>query len=154
MAEKSSSILAASFALGTFIALSPSIPFQTPLLFGLSWLFGLNAAVTFAAVYIVNNPLTMVPIYVIDYAVGVWVFQKVLGISLTCYNPAWVERFNTFISKYIDIKAYLGEGFCIWYLLLGGVLFALVVSVASYPFLKWGFDRLRAQIEKQRRTSP
>ena len=71
--------LALSFSLGTFIAIMPIIPFQTPLLFLVGWLMRLNTAIVFAAVYVINNPLTLVPIYIMDYAVGSWFFTRLLG---------------------------------------------------------------------------
>ncbi len=150
LSERSSQKLAASFSVGTFIACTPTIPFQTPLLFVVSWLFGLNAAIMFSAVYIINNPFTMIPIYIIGYAIGAWFFERLLHISLMPYNPAWVTKFNAFISKYIAIEKYLGSGFCLWYLLFGGFLFALLVSVPMYPLLKYVCDRLIAQLEKRK----
>lgn len=146
--EKSSSRLAASFCLGTFIALTPTIPLQTPLLFAMSWLLGLNATVTFTAVYLVNNPFTMIPIYLIGYALGAWFFEKVVGLDLVRYNPSWVESFNAFLSRSIDVKKYFGTEFCIWYLLFGGFLFATVVSVPLYPILKHTFERLLKRLKR------
>lgn len=151
LSEGSSQKLAASFCLGTFIALTPTIPLQTPLLFVLSWILSLNSAVTFTAVYIVNNPVTMIPIYVVDYIVGKWFFERLVGIDLMMYNPKWVDSFNNFLSKYIDLTKYLGQGFCIWYLFLGGLIFGLAVSLPLYPFLKRMFDRLIAQLEKRKK---
>ena len=43
----------------------------------------LNTAIVFAAVYVINNPLTLVPIYIMDYAVGSWFFTRLLGIRFT-----------------------------------------------------------------------
>lgn len=151
LSERSYQKLAASFTVGTFIALTPTIPFQTPLLFLVSWLCRLNATVTFAAVYLVNNPFTMIPIYVVGYAVGIWFFEGLLGWSLVSYNPAWVAKLNEFLSRYIDIKKYLGSDFCLWYLLFGGFLFALMVCIPLYPILKLVFKRLIAQIEKAKK---
>ncbi len=127
--------LALSFSMGTFIAIMPIIPFQTPLLFVVSWLMGLNTAIVFAAVYVVNNPITLVPIYIMDYAVGSWFFTRLLGLDLQKYNPWWMEQANAWLSKYIDITKYLGEGLCLWCLLLGGLLVAAVVSASMYPLL-------------------
>lgn len=149
LAERSCERLAASFCVGTFIAISPTIPVQTPLLFFVSWLFGLNAGVVFAAVYLVNNPLTLIPIYMIDYAVGVKFFE-LLGIPIANYNPAWVASLNTFVSRYIDIKKYLGADFCLWCLLVGGVLFALMVSLPLYPLLKRMCTALTKELEKNK----
>lgn len=149
LAERSCSRLAASFSVGTFIAVAPVIPLQTPLLFFVSWLCGLNAAVVFAAVYIVNNPLTLIPIYMIDYAVGVYFFNM-LGIDAAYYNPSWVAGLNTFISRYIDIKKHLGADLCLWCLLVGGLIFALMVSLPLYPLLKRVCEKLSSQLEKHK----
>ncbi len=148
--ERSIPKLSASFCLGTFIALTPTIPLQTPLVMLLGWLFGLNIGVAVAALYIVNNPVTLIPIYVMGYALGVWFFTKVVGIDLIQYNPWWVERFNTFLSKWIDLEKYLGTELCLWYLLGGGLLLATLVSVPLYPLLKRGLARLAEQLEKQK----
>lgn len=152
LSERSCSRLAASFSVGTFIAIAPVIPLQTPLLFLVSWLFGLNAVIVFAAVYIVNNPLTLVPIYVIDYTVGVHFF-KMIGIDAASYNPSWVASANTFISRYIDIKKYLGADLCLWCLLVGGLIFALLVSVPLYPLLKRVCEKLSRELEKNKKDS-
>ena len=151
--ERSIPRLSASFCLGTFIALTPTIPLQTPLAVVLSWLFGLNVAVAVAALYVVNNPLTMIPIYVAGYALGVWCFKLVGATDLLQHNPVWVGRFNAFLSRYIDIKKYLGAEFCFWCLLLGGFLFALLVSVLLYPLLKKILTRLATQLEKEKKTA-
>ncbi len=151
LAESSCERLAASFCVGTFIAIAPIIPLQTPLLFLVSWLFGLNAGVTFAAVYIVNNPFTLIPIYIIDYAMGVWFF-KTIGIAVEQYNPSWVAGFNTFISRYVDIKKYLGADFCLWCLLVGGLIFALMVSLPLYPLLKRMCNKLARELEKRKES--
>lgn len=150
LSERSCARLAASFSTGTFIAIMPIIPLQTPLLFLVSWLCGLNAAVTFAAVYIVNNPFTLIPIYIIDYAVGVYFF-KMLGIDAASYNPSWVAGMNTLISRYIDIKKYLGADLCLWCLLVGGLIFALMVSLPLYPLLKKVCEKLARELEKSKK---
>jgi uncharacterized protein (DUF2062 family) len=127
--------LALSFSVGTFIALMPIIPFQTPLLFLVSWLMRLNAAVVFGAVYVVNNPITLVPIYIMNYAVGSWVFNKFLGLDLQRFNPWWMDQANAWLSKYIDITKYLGEGLCLWCLLLGGLMVSTVLAAIAYPVM-------------------
>ncbi len=149
--EQNISRLSASFCLGTFIALTPTIPLQTPLTVALSWLFGLNIGVAVAALYIVNNPFTMIPIYVAGYAIGVWFFKTVVGIDLLQYNPWWIDKFNAFLSKYIDVEKYLGAELCFWCLLLGGLLLGLMISLPLYPLLKRALTRLAAQLEKTKK---
>lgn len=148
--ERSIEKLSASFCLGAFIAIAPIIPLQTPLLLVFCWLFGLNAAVSVAALYLINNPFTLVPIYIMDYAVGVWFFKKVVGIDLVQYNPWWIDRFNAFLSRYIDVEKYLGAELCFWCLLAGGFMMALMVSLPLYPLLKRALTRLAAQLEKSK----
>lgn len=151
LAEKSPKKLALSFCLGNFIAWSPTIPLQTPLIFILSWLLRLNTTVTFTTVYIINNPLTMVPIYAADYAFGVLLSQKILGLNLVNYNPSWVDKFNAFLSKYIDMQKYLGgTDFCFWCLVLGGLILPLFLSIVLYPIMYRVFKRLIEQIEKEK----
>lgn len=152
--EHSSRKLAASFCLGIFIALTPTMPVQTPLIFLLSWLLGLNAGVAFASSWIANNPFTMVPIYIIDYAVGVWFFEKLVGIDLARYNPWWVDKFNAYLSRSIDVNKYFGGELCIWYLFLGGLIFATLVTLPLYPILKATFDKLIKQIAKRKQAEP
>jgi len=148
--ERSISKLSASFCLGTFIALTPTIPLQTPLVIVLAWIMGLNIGVAVGALYIVNNPITLIPIYVTGYAFGAWFFSKIVGIDLIQYNPWWVERFNNFLSKYIDIKQYIGSELCIWYLLGGGFLLAALVCIPLYPLLQRVLTRLAVELEKQK----
>ncbi len=147
--EKSIHVLAASFCMGTFIALTPTIPLQTWLLLGLAWPLRLNIAVAMAALYLVNNPLTMIPIYVIGYALGMWL-SRLVGIDLLRYNPWWVERFNEFLSSYVDISTYLGTDICFWCLIIGGTLFALMVSIPLYPLLIRMLTHLAAELEKRK----
>ena len=148
--ERSVKKLSASFCFGTFIALSPTIPLQTPLVIALSWLFGLNIGVATAALYVVNNPLTMIPIYAIGYAIGLWFFSTVVRIDLLAYNPWWVDRFNAYLSKFIDVEKYLGTELCFWCLIIGGFIFATCTSLALYPLLTRALTRLAAQLEKKR----
>lgn len=147
--ERSVSRLSASFCFGTFIALTPTIPLQTWIVVGVGWLLGLNVGVAIAALYLINNPFTIIPIYVIGYALGMWFFNRVVGIDLLRYNPWWIDRFNSFLSQYIDVKKYFGAELCFWCLMIGGVLFALMVTIPLYPLLKRGLTRLAAELEKR-----
>lgn len=148
LSEKSPSKLALSFCIGNFIALSPTIPLQTPMAFALSWIFRLNPTVVVTTLYIINNPFTMIPIYVVDYMFGVWFFEKFLRFDIIKYNPSWVEHFNIFLSKYIDLKKYLaGSEFCLWCLLMGGLILSGAISIIIYPLMKLIFKKVLKQYE-------
>ena len=103
-----------------------------------------------AALYVVNNPFTLIPIYVIGYAIGVWFFKTIVRIDVLAYNPWWVDRFNSFLSKYVDVGKYLGAELCFWCLIVGGFLFATAISLALYPILTRALTQLAAQLEKKR----
>lgn len=135
LAERSPQRLALSFCLGNSIAWMPLIPFQTPLLLVMAKFLGLNVTVAVAALYLINNPLTMVFFYIADYVFGKWLLSSLF----TCAdlpNPAIVEHFLHYISRFIDFKNYLGtDTICFWYLLIGGIVLPVVVTLIVYPFV-------------------
>lgn len=153
LAEKSPSKLALSFCFGIFIALTPVIPVipvQTLLVFVLSWLFRLNTTVTFATTYLVNNPLTMIPIWFIDYRFGSWLFNNVLKIDMTKYNPHWLDSLSAYLSKYVDLtKITGGSSLCLWCLIIGGLVLPLILSVALYPIMKVVFSFLIKKFNRE-----
>ena len=104
--EKSAYKLAASCALGAYIAFSPFVGLHTVMVFAFSWLFALNSAVTWAVSVAINNPWTMMPVYGVDYLVGDWCAQY-FGITL----PAG------------------------WAFLIGGNLLGLLIGVMLYPIV-------------------
>lgn len=129
---------AAAISLGVFIAFSPFLGIQTLLIFALSWLLGLNPAITFATVYLVNNPWTMIPIAAADYIVGLWLIEIKLGYNLVPYNPFFMDWINRKIGYYI--MKYLGiKQLCFWYYILGGLILAFILSVLLYPIIKLFF---------------
>lgn len=67
--------IAAAFALGIFIGMSPLIGLHTVLGLFMAWVFRLNRFVTLAGVF-VTNPWTIVPIYTF----GTWLGAKIMGI--------------------------------------------------------------------------
>jgi uncharacterized protein len=148
LAERSPHKLALSSAVGTFIAFSPFLGIQTPLLFIVSWIMRLNAAVVFAVVYIVNNPWTMIPIVVLDYMVGVWVSTHILRVDLGRYNPAWMNRFTAWLSAKLGsyLKDYIDVSqLSLWAYLIGGMIVATIAGVITYPLARYFFGRLIKQ---------
>lgn len=151
LAEKSATRLTLSFCLGNFIAWSPTIPFQTPLIFILSWPLRLNTTVTFTAVYLINPFfLATLPIYIADYFFGVWLFNSVLNLDMERFNPSWVNKFSDFLGRYIDMKRLVGEDvFCFWCLIVGGFILAFVLSAILYPIMRPIFGKLVEKIHKK-----
>lgn len=136
-AEPSAEKLAWSITLGTYLAFSPYLGLQTPLVFVLAFLLRANYAVVFIVLYSVNNPWTMIPLAAMDYAFGHWFIEGLLHIDLSAYDPSWMWWINERIGPYI--LPYLGlDEFCFWCFIIGGNIIALSVSLVSYPCaLKW-----------------
>lgn len=132
--------LAWSISLGLFVAFSPYLGIQTILLFVLAFLFRLNGAVACIVLYAINNPWTMVPIAALDYLVGRWLLETVMGFNMEQYDPAWMGWVN---QKLSGVTAYIGiEKLCFWCYFIGGNIIALLIMVACYPFVKKMCTRL------------
>lgn len=141
--EPSAARLSASCCLGICLATSPFLGLQTWIAIPLAWAFKLNAKVAVAVLWIVNNPFTMIPFVVVDYATGYWVIERLLGIDLMAYNPSFMYWINDKIGG--AIYSYLGvEHLCFWCYILGGLLFCLLVSWPWYWLFKRSFARFLA----------
>lgn len=134
-AERSPERLARSCCVGIAIATSPFITLQTWIAFPIAWIFGLNTIVIITVLYVVNNPFTMVPIIVADYACGYWLIDRLMGIDLVAYNPSWVAWINAKIGPYL--QQYLGvTSFCFWCYIIGGLIFCAICSLPFYVPLR------------------
>lgn len=67
--RRSPRAIAGGFALGTFVAFTPTIGIQLIIVIFLATLFDLNRPAAALAVFI-SNPATMVPLYTFNYYVG------------------------------------------------------------------------------------
>jgi len=132
---KSPRVILNSFLWGICVALLPIVPLQTPLVFIIGPLLGLKISIVIAVLFLVNNPFTMVPIYFVDYQVG-RVVAETLGLNLVKYNPSWAQKLSSFLGRYMDVQKYMGIELCMWYLLLGGIIIAGVVTALAYYPLK------------------
>lgn len=134
--EPSASRLIWSATLGIFMACSPFVGLMTWITIPLCWLFGLNTVVAITILYVVNNPFTMIPLMIADYAIGYWITECLFGWELAVYNPSWVDWLNTKLSPYLH--DYLGvSDFCFWCYILGGLLFAFLATLICYFPLRY-----------------
>jgi uncharacterized protein (DUF2062 family) len=92
--------LAAAFAVGVFIAFSPTIGLHTVSCFLLAWVFRLNKLVVFSGAMI-NNPWTMVPMF----GFCLWFGTKIVGTDMIVPQIAWNEL--SMGNAYSVIKPYL-----------------------------------------------
>lgn len=130
LSERTPSKLAFACSVGIFIAFWPFIGIHWLLTIVLAWAFRINIAVVYAAAHVVNNPFTMIPIYLAGYATGIFITNGIFGVDLLAYNPSWMEWLNLKLSC-------LGiPNLSLWAFLIGGHVLGLVLAlIAYYPLL-------------------
>ena len=126
--------LALAFALGVFIAFSPTIGLHMVSCLAFGWMFRLNKLVIITASFI-NNPWTIVPLY----GFCVWFGMKITGDDIAVPQIAWNEL--TFSSSYLVLKPYL------WSFVAGTLLLGVIAAFLSYFLFYWVVVRYR-RLEK------
>ncbi|MBN2231206.1 MAG: DUF2062 domain-containing protein [Deltaproteobacteria bacterium] len=120
-------VMARGFSAGLFVAFSPLLGLHTAMAFGLAFLVRGNRLASFAASWLCN-PVTMIPILLLDYRVGC--------LLLHC-DAAFPDRIES-----LQHVLQLGGKVAIP-LLAGGHLLALLVALAGYPLACMTFVWLR-----------
>ena len=124
--------LASAFALGVFIAFSPTIGLHTISCLLLAWVFRLSKLAVLTAAFI-NNPWTIVPLY----GACLWLGMKITGSGATMPHIAWNEL--TFTNAYAVLTPYLRP------FVAGTIAAGLIASVVSYGVVYWAVTRFRRQ---------
>lgn len=122
--------LALAFALGVFIAFTPTIGLHTLSCFFLAWVFRVSKLVTITGAFI-NNPWTVVPLY----GFCLWFGIKITGSHVTAPHIAWKEV--GFSNALLLLKPYL------WPFIAGTLVAGAVASVISYFLFYWAATRYR-----------
>jgi len=111
--------LALAFALGIFIAFSPTIGLHMISCLAIGWLFRLNTLVIITA-SLVNNPWTMVPLY----GFCTWFGLKITGQHASVPRISWNEL--TLANSYEVLKPYL------WSYVAGTLILGSIAACISY----------------------
>jgi uncharacterized protein (DUF2062 family) len=145
--ERDPSRLAYATCLGIFIGLSPFLGLQTWLAIFFAWAFGLSIPLVFSVLYLVNNPFfTTIPIAIANYLTGYLLFTYVIPLDLCAYNPSWFAWIEEKIAP--SLYTYLGiKQVCFWYFIVGGVIFAILITVPLYPVFKYLYTNLAKKYE-------
>jgi uncharacterized protein (DUF2062 family) len=122
--------LATAFALGVFIAFSPTIGLHTVSCLLLAWVFRLSKLAVLTAAFI-NNPWTIVPLY----GSCMWLGIKITGSGATMPHIAWNEL--SLGSLYLILRPYL------WPFLAGTLLVGVIAAAVSYGVVYWAVTRYR-----------
>lgn len=128
--DDSPSQLAAAFALGVFIAFSPTIGLHTIMCLLLAWMFRLSKLVVFTAA-LINNPWTIVPMY----GFCLWFGIRITGGSANVPAIAWNEL--TFSNAFQTLLPYL------WPFVAGTVVVGVVAAAIAYAIIYRAIVRYR-----------
>lgn len=122
---------ALAFAVGVFIAFSPSYGLHTLQVLFCTWAFRLNFLALMAGAFI-NNPWTIVPIL----GATIWTgFQVLDRPDIPPFN--WSDL--SLASLYHQVLPYLVPFF------IGGMILSLIGTLIAYPVAYWVVSRYRAQ---------
>ena len=100
--ERSTALLVRSCAVGVYIAFCPFMFFHTVIAVIIAWCFRLNFPVIFLVSNVLNNPWSLVPIYLGGYLVGDWCVGCT-GVDPHFLNPAWLAPLEAYVSGFLGI---------------------------------------------------
>lgn len=140
--------LARGVAVGTFIGITPTIPFHTVLTLSLALLLRGSKIAALLASVMVSNPLTFLPQYYFSWQLGNW---------LTPGKHSWEEvsiLINAILNdgNFGETLAALGKmGMTSLVILIGGgIILAIPFTIAFYFLSYWLFSSIRKKrLEKQ-----
>ena len=137
--------IALGFALGIFIGFVPVMGIQMAVVLPFALIFRGNKAAAISGVWI-TNPLTVIPIYYINYMVGLWV---------TPYGHMTWADFSAKFSN-IDTTTFLKLGSDLLVpLFVGGTALGVVLGIPTYFATKAFIIRYRKKIElRKERKEP
>lgn len=122
--------LAGGTALGVFVGLTPTIPFHTLIIILLALVTRTSTIAGILSSWFICNPLTYFPIYYLSL---------VIGNSVTPYELNWLKIKETLdlILAAEDLRQSIHTLFSLGFeaaivMVVGGCLFALPFSIASY----------------------
>ena len=122
--------LASAFALGVFIAFTPTIGLHTISCLLLAWMFRLSKLVVLTAAFL-NNPWTIVPLY----GFCLWFGIKITGSAIEVPRIEWSSL--TFTTAYELLKPYA------WSFVAGTVILGTIAALLSYVIIYWALMKYR-----------
>ena len=132
--------IALGLALGIFIGFVPVMGIQMGVVLPFALLFRGNKVAAVTGVWI-TNPVTVVPIYFVNYLVGLW------------FTPYKHLTWDNFADKFsnIDTSTFLKLGAELLVpLFVGGAVIGVVTGIPTYFVSKWLVIRYRAKRAKRK----
>ena len=147
--DDSAESIALGTAIGVFIAMTPTVGIQMILVLIVCAFVPANRLAGLVTVYI-SNPLTLVPIYYVDYLAGIWAlgeegigyqeFETQIDFALENAREAGI------VSQSYELLGILSREL-MGPMMLGGALIGLVLAIPTYPLI------VRAVIAHRHRRS-
>ena len=140
-------VIARGIAIGTFIGITPTIPFHTVLSLALCAFLRGHVIAAIVANWIVSNPVSIPIEYYLSWKIGSTLFGSSLG--------SW-EEVQVLIQALRHSSVFDGARIItqkgLWFILSltgGGVLLGIPFALASYyAYLKWYFHHQKRRYEK------
>lgn len=131
--------LSLAFAIGIFIAFTPTVGLHTLSAIFIAWALRMNKAVTFAGTF-VSNPYTQIPIY----GLCLWVGSKLSGQKIK-FNIDWKNL--SLWNLWVEIKPLLLP------LILGATILGIGAAIISYFALYYLIQRYRRYTKNKKLSS-
>jgi uncharacterized protein (DUF2062 family) len=111
-------LIAAGFAIGIFVGVTPTIPFHTVLIIILCFIFKKNVTAGYLGSWLISNPLTIPFLYVTQYRLGGFLLDKppCQAITLEHSLPDLIQRGGDLLLP----------------LLTGGLIMAPFIALPAY----------------------
>jgi uncharacterized protein len=133
--EKSSiHSIAASFALGTFIAILPTPGFGVFIALLIAYFYKKLNNISILASFAFWNPLLLAPVYILSYKIGDWIFDSPTVAMIT--DIQWVNTIIYYLKSY----------------LIGNFMLAVVFASACYYGVFKMIKSYQAKKEMQRKS--
>ena len=137
--------IARGVAIGMFVAMTPTVGIQMLIVLFLSLFIPFNRVAGLIMVYI-SNPLTLVPIYWLDYWTGALLFgYPLVGIEdfktlFQFQSSLFYEQFLEFLGKCLALGAEVYVP-----MFLGGIIWGLALGIPLYPLTLWLIRKYRSR---------
>jgi len=141
-------VLARGIAVGTFIGITPTIPFHTILALAFAFVFRGSKVAALLATVVVSNPLTFFPQYYLSWQIGNWLLPG----KHSWEDVSELINLVTTGAKYQETLAALSHvGInSLSVLIVGGIILAIPLTIVFYCMAYTFFSTLhKKRLEKK-----
>jgi len=142
--------LARGVTLGVFIGIVPIIPIQTIVIFLLAPICRGNTIAALLAGFLVSNPLTFFPQYLLSWKIGKWLIPVDINWHRVQDTVHILTSGDSSIAQCLAAVSHLGYE-AIAVLVVGGMVLGLPFAILAYPLSLQLFSAIRRK-RRQKHT--